>query len=168
MNDDHSTEQSNQLIQFDGREQAKSLALQLTQQAQREICFFGNNLDPILFDNIEFVDCISEFARRSDKTTVKFLVHSTQANIQNGHRLLPLIQRLTSSINLHITAKQHQGLTQMFMLVDNIAYFYYPNSLRYQGRACFYDPSDVRDLKKTFSSMWDQSSRDIMTRRLNI
>ncbi|MFW5450927.1 MAG: hypothetical protein ACKE9I_04955 [Methylophagaceae bacterium] len=165
---DHLTEQSEQLIQFDGRDQAQSLILQLAQQAKRQICFLGNNIDPILFDNTEFVDCISEFARRSDKTIIKLLIHSSQTNIQNGHRLIPLIQRLTSSIQLNITAEQHQDSLNMFMVVDKTSYLYCPSYLRYQGKCCFHDPTEARDLKKTFNDRWDNSMPDTMTRRLNI
>lgn len=157
---------NSELIHIDSREQARSLILRLAQQAKREICFFGGSLDPALFDTVDFVDCISEFARQSDKTSAKFVVHSIQQNIQNDHRLLSLVQRLSSSIHIHTTAKQHQSLTHMFMLIDDDAYLYCQSQQYYQGRACFYDPMEVKTLKQTFSEIWDQSIADTCTRRL--
>ena len=168
MTDTFSTDNSNQLIRIDNREQVRTLALELAQQARREICFFGNTIDPVLFDDDSFIDCLSEFARRNDKTMVKFLVHSTRTNIQNGHRVIPLAQRLTSSITIRTTAKQHHDLVQMFMLVDTNSYLYCQNYQRYQGRACFYDPAQVRSLKHTFDDMWNHGSVDGSMRRLHL
>lgn len=168
MTDTFSADNSNQLIRFDSREHVRALALELAQQARREICFFGNAIDPVLFDDASFIDCLSEFARRNDKTSVKFLVHSANANIQNGHRVIPLAQRLTSSIHIRTTAKQHQQLTQMFMLIDNNGYLYCQNYQHYQGRACFNDPAQVRNLKHTFDDMWNHSSTDSSIRRLQL
>ena len=168
MTDQTSTEQPNQIIRFDSRGEAKSLALELAQQARREICFFGNNIDSVMFDNAEFIDCISEFARRNQKTSVKFAVHGTQKNVVDGHRLIALAQRLSSSIHIHKTAIQHQDLTEMFMLVDDRAYLYCQNYQRHEGRACFHNPLEVRSLKQKFNDIWNHSTADISTRRLHI
>ncbi|MDH5357941.1 MAG: hypothetical protein OEY48_05250 [Gammaproteobacteria bacterium] len=168
MTDQSSTEQSDQIIRFDSRGEAKSLALQLAQQARREICFFGNSLDPVMFDNTEFIDCISEFARRNQKTSVKFAVHSTQQNVVDGHRLIALAQRLTSAFHIHKTAVQHQDLPEMFLLVDDHAYLHCLNYQRHEGRASFNSPLEVRSMKQKFNDIWNHSTADISTRRLHI
>ncbi|PHS70251.1 MAG: hypothetical protein COB23_03825 [Methylophaga sp.] len=163
-----SSDNSNEIIRFDSRIEAQSLALQLVQQASREICFFGNTLDSALFDNTAFIDAISEFARRNHRTQIHFVVHNTQANIVSGHKLILLAQQLTSAIHIHISAEQHQHLTQMFLLVDNNRYLYCPNHQSYQGRACIHDPLEVRSLKKTFDNLWAQSTTDSSIRRLGL
>ena len=167
MTDSLSTD-PNQVIHFDGREQATDLALQLVQQARREICFFGANIDAVLFDNADILDYLSEFSRRSDRTSIKFVVHSTQKNIQNSHGILPLAQRLTSSIHIHTTGRQHHDLNQMFLLIDDDAYLYCQHNDVYTGRACLNDRQEVHALKQSFSGIWDHSSNDINTRCLNI
>jgi hypothetical protein len=156
------------IIQFDSRDEARTLALELCQQAQREICFFGNRLDPVLFDNNEFVDALSDFARRSKHTQVKFVVHDTRQNTADGHLLIPLAQRLTSHIHIHKTPEKHQNLTQMFMLVDQNGYLYCPSHTRHRGRTSFDDALEVRRLRKTFDNLWDHSTPDSNIRRLGI
>jgi len=168
MTDSLSASDADPTIYFDGREQATALALQLIQQARREICFFGANIDAVLFDHIETLDCMSEFARRSDRTSIKLVVHSTQKNIQNSHGIIPLVQRLTSSIHIHTTDRQHHDLNQMFLLIDDDAYLYCQHNDAYEGRASLDDRQEVRSLKQTFASIWDHSVNDVNTRRLNI
>jgi hypothetical protein len=153
---------------FDSREQARELALSLVQQAKRQVCFFGSSLDTVLFDNLEFVESLSLFARRSHRAVAKFIVHDTQQNTANGHRLLPLAQQLTSSIFIRTSCQQHRDLKQYFMLVDNKAYLYGQYSTRYNGRAHFDDMAETRQLQQLFNTIWDQGQPDVQSRRLQL
>ena len=159
---------STQLIRFDGQQEFQTLAKQLLAKARRQICFFGSTLDSVLFDNTESLDIISEFARRSDKTSLKIVIHSSQQNVAHGHRLIALAQRLSSSIKIHNTAKQHQDLKQLFLIIDDSSYLFSPYSDRYQGRANYHDLAEVRLLQQTFDSIWELSSPDITLRRLSL
>ncbi len=156
------------IIQFDSRDEARTLALALCQQATREICFFGKNIDPVLFDHPQFVEALSTFARRSKHTQVKFVVHDTRQNTADGHRLISLAQKLTRHIHIRNTPEKHQNLIQMFMLVDQNAYLYCPNTVRHQGRVSFDAPLDVRNFRKTFDDLWEHSTVDSNIRRLGI
>lgn len=156
------------VIQFDSREQARELAVSLIQQAKRQVCFFGSSLDPVLFDNLEFVDSLSRFARRSHRVAAKFIVHDTRQNTANGHRLLPLAQQLTSSIFIRTSGEKHRDLKQYFMLVDNKAYLYGQYSTRYNGRAYVDDMAEARQLQQHFNTIWDQGQPDVHSRRLQL
>lgn len=159
---------TNAVNYFDSRNQARELALSLVQQATRRICFFGASLDTVMFDNSDFVTSISEFARRSDRTMAKFVVHNTQLNTANGHRLLPLAQQLTSSIFIRTSSHQHQHLKQYFLLVDDKAYLYGQDNSRYAGRAHFDDMAETRQFQRLFDAIWDHSHLDVQVRRLHI
>ncbi len=153
---------------FDSRDQARELALSLVQHATRQVCFFGANLDPILFDNNAFVTSLSEFIRRSDRTMAKFVVHDTQQNTAHGHRLLPLAQQLTSSIFIRTSSPEHHELKQYFMLVDDKAYLYGQYSTRYQGRVHFDDMAETRQLQRLFDTIWEHGHPDVHSRRLHL
>jgi hypothetical protein len=168
MTDTLSTNDTKQVIHFDAREQAKDLALKLVLQARREICFFGDNIDAVLFDHSDILESLSEFARRSERTSIKFVIHSSKKNRQNNHSFIPLAQRLSSSIYVHTTDQQHHDLNQMFLTIDDDGYLYCKNHEIYSGRACFNDRQEVRTLKQSFSEIWNHSVNDINTRQLNL
>lgn len=155
-------------VAFDSRDQAAQLALDLIKQAKHEICFFGPLIDPVLLDNDEVIAELSEFARRSARTKVRLVVFDTRKNIAQSHRLIPLAQKLTSKIEIHIASRKHQELRNMFMLIDTNAYLYCPNSERYVGRASSHAPADVHDMQQSFDEIWNHSKQDINTRRLHI
>ncbi|NOQ94779.1 MAG: hypothetical protein GQ547_09130 [Methylophaga sp.] len=155
-------------IRFEGRDEARALVLDMAQQAKRQICIFGRDIDSILFDNPEFIDCVQNLALRSSQTEVKILVHDTLVNMQRDHRLIPLAQHLTSSIHVHKTAKQHRDSQQTLLLIDDFAYLNCPRATVYDGYACLYDRLEVRQLQQKFDKMWGQSSPDIGVRRLHL
>jgi hypothetical protein len=155
-------------VAFDSRDQAAALMLKLIAKASQEICFFGPTIDPVLFDNEAVIEQLSEFARRSPRTQIRLVVFDTQKNVSQNHRLLPLAQRLSSKIHIHIASKPYQETRQMFMLIDTKACLYCPNHSRYQGLAEFNAPARVRDLKQNFDEIWAHSTQDINTRRLHL
>lgn len=156
------------IIFFDSRDHAAQVALELIKHARQEICFFGPLIDPVLFDNELVIEQLSEFARRSPRSKIRFVVADTRKNIAQSHRFIPLAQRLTSKIDIHIASKKHQKLRSMFMLVDSNAYLYCPNAERYHGRAELAALAEVRDRQQNFDEIWSHSKQDINTRRLNI
>jgi len=155
-------------LRFEGRDEALSLVLLLAEQAKKQICILSPDIDSALFDNSTFINTVSELARKSAHTQVRILVHSSLAAAQHDHRLISLGQRLTSSIHIHNTAKQHRDLQQIMLLVDDFAYLLCPRASQYNGSACLYDRLELRQLQSTFDSYWQQSTPDITVRRLEL
>jgi hypothetical protein len=158
----------NTVMTFDSRDQAASFAEQLIDSARQEICFFGPIIDPVLLDNDAVISKISEFARRSQRTRLRLVVHDTQKNVLDSHRLLPLAQRLTSHIQIHLSHPKYQDQRSLFLLVDQQAYLYCPNGERYQGRADLQPSAYARELQKQFEEFWSHSRPDTNSRRLHI
>jgi hypothetical protein len=154
------------MILFDSRVEAHLLSIELIKNAKREICFFGSDIDSVLFSGTEISETLSQFARRNSHTQIRFLTHSTQKAISQGHALLTLARRLTSSFNIHITAKQHKMLNEQFLLVDDMAYLYMNNALYYKGQSCSNSPLSVRSYKQAFNERWEHSQPDINVREM--
>jgi hypothetical protein len=155
-------------IHFDGREHAGELALSLIQQARRSICFLGATLDNVLFDHADVVTSISAFSRRSPRAQARFLVHDSQQAISQGHRLIALAQKMTSSIEIRTVSEQYKAIKQTFLLIDDAAYLYSQTAGPYIGRASFDDMSENRQLQQLFNTVWDHGNPDLMTRRLTL
>lgn len=155
-------------IRFEDREHARTIALELVQLAKRQVCIFGQDIDHNLFDTTEFVECISQLARKSHHVHIKIIAHDTRVNIQNGHRLIALRQRLSSSIHIRNTDSQHQDLQQTMLLIDDFAYLFIPRATRYEGRASHYDRLEVREQQSLFNDLWDLATPDVRVRTLSI
>lgn len=168
MTDQSTNSETNQIIAFDGKHEAAAAALALVESAKREICFVGSQLDSVLLDNLEIIDCIKQLCISSRRTQIRFLIDESQSSIINSHRLLPLIAKLTSSISVHISSDKYQRPKNIVMLVDDSGYFRCLNNQRYQGQANMHDPLTVRELKQQFEECWNHSTADVATRRLHL
>ncbi len=155
-------------IRFDGREQAIPLVIELAQQATYRICILGRNIDPVLFDNPEFVECASRLARRSPRSEIRIIAQSTKTNMQQGHRLITLVQHLSSDIHIRNPEKQQQTIQQTLFLVDDFAYLLCPRATQYTGFANHYDRLEVRELALQFNDLWQHSKADRSVRRLTL
>ena len=155
-------------IRFDGREEAIPLVIELANQAKHRLCILGRNIDPVLFDNSDFIDSASRLARRSPRSEIRIIAQSTKMNMQQGHRLIELAQHLSSDIHIRNPEKQEQTIQQTLLLVDDFAYLICPRATQYSGFANQYDRLEVRELSMQFNDLWQHSKADRAVRRLTI
>lgn len=163
-----SPQKQQKLILVDGRHQAQEVALQLLQHAKREICFFGPEIDKVLFDNEAAIILISQLARKSRFSRVRFVVYSTHRNVSDSHRMLPLAQRVTSTMQIHQCHRDDQTRQDSFLLVDNFGYLHCHNASRYIGTAHLNDNAKNRFFQQQFDQLWAHSSTDAYSRRLHL
>jgi len=168
MDDSLDLQDDTTLIRFEGRDEAIPLALSLAQRAKRQICILGPNIDAILFDTLEFVECLKNLAISSSRAEIKIIAHKTKFNVQHGHRIIALAQHLTSSIQLRTLDSQYSEIQNIVILVDDFAYLKCARTNYYQGTACFYDRFEVRRLQSQFDDIWVRATADMSIRRLHL
>ncbi len=88
--------------------------------------------------------------------------------VKNDHRLLRLAQRISSHMQVKLTAKEHQDIYQTFIIFDDRAYIIHEDPLRFNARADFYNPLETRKLAEQFSEMWEVGVIDNRIRRLSL
>lgn len=155
-------------IEFATAEENRQLALELVNQARREVYIATWDLDAPVFSHQEFADALSRFVRDSRYAHAHILLQTPDKAVKLGHRLIPLAQRLSSHIQIHQPASEHRGYLETFMVVDGIGYFKRLLADRYEGIGSFKSPIAGRDLRDLFLSMWERSSPETQVRRLQI
>jgi hypothetical protein len=159
---------SDTLYSLESAEQNLCVALDLVSQAQREVYVLTHDLDPPIFGHKDFVEALSAFARRSRYSEAKFLIRSSDKAVKYGHRIIPLAQRLSSSIFLRTPSDDFQDFVEAFMIVDGVGYIRRKEALRFDAEACFRDRRIVKGMRELFIEMWEQSEPDPKLRRLQL
>jgi hypothetical protein len=149
-------------------EENRDLALALVRQAKREVYIVSYDLDAPVFSNDEFIEALSDFVRVTKRAQAHILLQRPNRAVKEGHRLIPLAQRLSSSIRIHHPAPEHSDYFETFMVVDGIGYFKRQQADRYEGIASFKAPIIARELRDLFLTMWERSSPESQVRRLQI
>jgi hypothetical protein len=162
--------QNNKEIHVDTAEANRDTVISLAKQANFGLNLFTQDLDPKVFDNANFEQCIFNLARKHRSARIRILTQGSARAAQQGHSLIRLAQKLTSSVFIHNTATEHKGEISTFMVVDGTGYIYRPQSTsRYYDAVCnFMAPQRAAELDDFFNEMWERSTADTQIRRLYI
>jgi predicted GNAT family N-acyltransferase len=155
-------------VALEGRSSIRSAGVRMATQASREICLLTRDLDPSLYDDPEFVDALRRLAVRRRDLPIKILVFDDAAVARGGHRLLPLIHRLTSRIAVRKVGEVHRERIDAFLLVDEAGYILRPHADVYQATADFGRSVEGRHLRAEFQQLWEQAEPCPDLRRLHL
>lgn len=150
-----------------GRAEAQQWVTELLEHCRRDICFVGTEIDQLL-DDPDAVEIIKNKLIQNPRIQLRLLVDTTEPSIRRSHRLLPLIQKLTSSIDVRLTPTRYRQPAYLAMIVDETGYLRCLNNQRYQGRAAIHAPLEARELQANFERIWDEATPDQATRRLTL
>lgn len=126
-------------------------------QAKRRIDILSFDLDPRVLSDRNIEQAVSQLARRSRYSEIRLLVFDTLQLQSSDHRLVSLSQRLSSFISIRVLAKDFQQTPYGLYLVDDAGLIYRSNHSEYQAKVFFNDMNKVKEYRKQFEEMWEQS-----------
>ncbi len=157
-------------IKIETAEENKSTVISLAEQAKTSIDIFTQDMDDKIYNNKLFEQCIFSLARRHPKTLIRILAQDTKSAVQNGHCLIRLAQKLTSSVMIHNPSQDYKNERINFMIVDRTGLFYRATSNReaHNATANFKSPQRAVALIDFFNELWQRSAPDTETRQIHV
>jgi hypothetical protein len=149
-------------------EQNRNAALCLATQASRSLCIFSHELDPLIYDTSSFVEAVKNLAIRHRHTSIQIVIQDSQKIVNQGHRLVELMRRLTSSIQIRKTPPELKTVSRTFLIADATGILYRNNVERYEGYVNFDTRYECKNVLKFFNNAWEKSQPDPELRRLYI
>lgn len=140
-------------------------AVALVRQGRRYLHIFSRDLDPAVYDTTTFVSAVRELATYSRYSQIRILVQNSEHIIKHGHRLA---HRLSSFIQVRKPGRDHQALSEAFLVVDKLGLLHRKMGDRYDGVVNFNAPLEAAALVRFFDELWDRSEPDPELRRLYI
>lgn len=156
------------LYQLEYAEENHRALAYLLSQCRHSIEIFSHSLDHRIFDHQDVLDAIKDLAVNQSRASIRILVRDPQPMVNDGHRILELMRRLSSYIEIRKTHANYAETRRMFVLADEQGYLYKESDERYEGVACFYDPMQAREWHRYFSEVWEHSDPVSDFRRLHI
>lgn len=136
--------------------------------AKRELALFSRDLEPLLYDQQEFINVVQALATRSRMSRIRVACIDPGASVRAGHRIIALAQRFSSYIEVRRASRDHENLTDTFLVADDTALLYRPLCTRYEGYADLRSPMEAREKLRVFEEIWQQAEPDPEFRRLGI
>ena len=155
-------------ISLASRDEVKVMNIALAQQASRNIDIISKHLDPGVFDSTDFIQAIKNLSISSKFTRIRILIKDSELMTQNGHRMIDLIQQLTSSIEVRKISDEYKSYNEAFSLYDAKGVIYLRYADRYEGFANFDRPRLATELSNFFNEVWEHSTPDANLRRLHL
>ena len=160
--------ETDELIEVELKDDLEALILAMSQQAQHQILIFSHNLDNRLFGSNELFDAIKELAIKDRRSHIHILVQDTKHMVQTDHQLMKLSRRISSHMQIKVTAREHRDVIENFIIFDDRGYIVQDNPARYDGSGNFYAPLKTRQLSEHFLEMWEHGVVDSSLRQLSL
>lgn len=142
---------------------------QLSTSIEYEIALFTQELEPSLYNHEAFCDSISQLARANRHTRIRILAQQTRSVATDGHCLIRLAQRLSSSIQIRIPATPElQHFTESWFIADDHSFMRLKEPERYAGTLLLANRMEVKKQLEFFNHAWENSDVDQHTRRLSL
>ena len=146
----------------------RRVIIEMCKQATQSIKILSPVLDHKLFDKEELKEICSVLARRNRYTSIEILLYDSHRVVKNGHVLLEVARKLSSSIGIKIVHPELRSSNHEFIVVDGTGVIYRQDSEIYEGYANFRDIAENNRLRRLFRSAWDSGLRDPNLRQLKI
>ncbi len=145
-------------IVIDSLAQAQDIALQIASQARRRLWLYSRDLDQQLYGTSAMLEALKRFAIESRGGELRILLQDPNSPLRNNHPLIPLAQRLSSSILIRVPeVDQDLQYPAAFLIDDRGGYLMRPLGSRYEGTANLYAPGRQRQLREYFEQVWERS-----------
>lgn len=146
------------ILPAEDRPGVEAARLQLLVDARHVLAIHLPALDSEHFANPAELEQIRRIATSGRGARIRLLLHDPGAALRDGHRLVALVQRLSSVIQVRrpldeIDLAQRAG----WLLNDAGGYLFLPDYDRPQGRAARYDRAGQAPLAQQFDEIWERS-----------
>lgn len=160
--------ESRQRITLETIDDNRHAAHALAGQACRSLHIFSHDLDPMVYDNGEFLEAVKALAIGHRHARVQIIIQDSRKIIERGHRIIELGRRLSSSIHIRKTPPEMKTHAQAFLIADKTGVLYRTVGDRFEGYANFDDRFECKNLLDFFTAAWEHSAPDPELRRLHI
>jgi predicted GNAT family N-acyltransferase len=138
----------------------------LVGQARQRLWLYDRVLDHDLYDRQRFRDLVSWLARHHRNSEIRLLVHDDTQLVKRRHRVVELMRRLPSAMDLRLVNDDYPPVGHPFLFVDREGTLVRHRFDRPEGFACFADSGRVKLLAEAFQRMWDTARPSLELREL--
>lgn len=132
--------------------------LQLLRDARHALAIHLPLLDAEHFASAAELEQIRRIATSGRGARIRLLLHDPGAALRDGHRLVDLMQRLSSVIQVRRPVEDIDLAQRAAWLLNDIGgYLFLPEHDRPQGRAARHDRAGQAPLAQQFDEIWERS-----------
>lgn len=138
------------------RDANREVITSLLERAQHEILVFGPVLDGYYFNTRRAGDALGRFIANHRENRAHILVEHGRQIIRDNARMIALARRFADAVQIRRVGKDHAGLRELIVVIDNRACLYQEDTDRVYRLLHDQGPRQAALLARRFRTMWDQ------------
>ncbi|MFK8028981.1 MAG: hypothetical protein AB8G18_01970 [Gammaproteobacteria bacterium] len=146
----------------------RSATLDVVKSARRSLSIFSHDLDPSVYDRIEFLDAVKKLILTHKFSRIQILIISPVGAVKNGHRLIELARRFSTFFEIRRVNPEYAKRNDAFLIADETGVVYRLNSKRWEGIADTNAPRIAQKYLDLFEEAWQRSEPEPEFRQLMI
>lgn len=150
------------------REALAATSRALAEQCQRYLDIASRHLDPLLYDDDDFVAAVKRLALSHRYARIRLFIVDSRPLVGRGHRLVDLAMRLPTFIAVRGPAPQHRDFNEAMLVADRTGYVHRRFADRFAANASFNDRRTGAALTERFDELWERGLPDPNFRRLHL
>lgn len=150
------------------RQESAEAALELVKQARLKLSIISKDLDPLIYDQADFVEALRKLAIKGRNVDIRILVIEPELIVRKGHKILDLATKISSYIQILKPAEQFKSFNEAVLIADEVGYLFRENAERYNGKVNFNGRRESKYLLDVFDDMWSTAITDPNLRRMHI
>ncbi|MBS7456303.1 hypothetical protein [Coralloluteibacterium stylophorae] len=151
------------------RDVALDTALRIVRGARRRLSVLSPNLDPTLYAQPAMVEAFKAFAIAGRGGQALFLVQNPGLLARDQHALIPLVQRLSSALQVRVVEEAVDlDYPSAYLAGDGGDALFHPVAGRSEGEATLGDPARARQLQMHFDTLWERARPCVELRALGL
>ncbi len=157
------------LLAASNRETTRAAVLAVLATARREACIYMRELEADIYDHAEVIEALKQIALAGPNARVRILIQAPTGARADGHRLVALSQRLSSSFAFRTPIEEiDQQYAGCFVISDRGGWFERTLASRFDGEGSTRGPGRKAQLQEMFNAVWERSEELTELRRLEI
>ena len=156
------------VIELETSEENNLCATALAKQCNRSLDIASRSLDPLIYDQVNFITAVRDLVLGGRRARVRIIVWEPDQIVRRGHRLLDVVGKLSSFIEIRRAGIEHDDFNSGLLIADVTGYMTRKSAERYETRACFNDRRQATLLLNEFEEMWEVANPDPNFRRILI
>ncbi|MEO7936435.1 MAG: GNAT family N-acetyltransferase [Dokdonella sp.] len=157
------------LLTSSDRETTRAAVIAVLATARREVCVYIRELEADIYEQAEVIESLKQIAIAGPNSSIRILIQHSSGARADGHRLVALAQRLSSSFAFRTPIEeidlQYPGC---FVISDRGAWFERILASRFDGEGSSHGPGRKAQLQDLFNAVWERSEELTEMRRLEI
>lgn len=155
-------------LKIESEHEARALSLELLQHARYRLSIFSRDLDPLLLGTPQALEALRGLVARGRGVEVRILLQDAASTLRDLHPWLPLLQRLTSLIQVRSVIEPVDRQNPSALLLNDAGgYFHRSLASRFEGTASLQAEGRRRQLQNEFDELWERGEPSSELRALS-